>query len=190
MQEPAAPRPAPEVKSVPGCEDAAPRWLAEGGLRCGVGGRADVHSQATETRSLRAAIRPAIRSPPPPAGRRPHPRPPVVHTTTAEGNRKDHHEITNRTTSARSLPMFASATSPSPISPSQSERPPRRHGSRSWSRGAPPAFENSPATLNLANLRAAPPAKLSRTRAGWRRPGHRGLALVVPTSDGTGWPVR
>ncbi len=59
MQEPAAPRPAPEVKSVPGCEDAAPRWFAEGGLRLGVGGRADVHSQATETRSLRGDIRPA-----------------------------------------------------------------------------------------------------------------------------------
>ncbi len=37
----------------------APRLFAEGGLRFGVGGRADGRSQATETRSLRAAIRPA-----------------------------------------------------------------------------------------------------------------------------------
>jgi len=28
----------------------------------------------------------------------------VVHTTTAEGNRKDHHEITNRTTSGPIAP--------------------------------------------------------------------------------------
>ncbi len=63
------------VKSVQGAGDGAPRLFAEGGLRRGVGGRADVRSQATETRSLRADIRPASTVTIPLTGRR-QPSPP------------------------------------------------------------------------------------------------------------------
>src|SRR6266542_4488114 len=74
------------------------------GLRCGVGGRADVRSQATETRSLRVDIRPAHPVTVLLAGRRPHPRLRWSAPPRSRWASCGRHEVTGRTTSEPTAP--------------------------------------------------------------------------------------
>ena len=187
-----------------GAEDAASRSLAEGGLRCGVGGRADVHSHATETRSLRADIRPAhpVTVPPrrtttaSPGRRWPTPRrSSMTRVIVALRARRGHGSSRARVDGLRltAPDRRRRSTSSSPTSPHRSERSSRRHG-HDHDPGAhrPPAFENSPATWTLRPSRAATQRartssdELGQTPRGRRRPGHcEGSALVVAARGGT-----